>query len=93
MDYVRRICTLINWLKLQELVNQKAVIMSLCGSHSFQTYCILLSLQCVKLSKFETERSISFIPPDGEFELMRYVCIELCMCLVNIVTPPDWKIE
>ena len=29
--------------------------------------------QCVKLSKFESERSISFIPPDGEFELMRYV--------------------
>lgn len=28
--------------------------------------------QCVKLSKFETEHSISFIPPDGEFELMRY---------------------
>lgn len=28
--------------------------------------------QCVKLSKFETERSISFIPPDGEFELMKY---------------------
>ena len=30
--------------------------------------------QCVKLSKFETEHSISFIPPDGEFELMRSVC-------------------
>lgn len=29
--------------------------------------------QCVKLSKFETEHSISFIPPDGEFELMKYV--------------------
>jgi len=28
--------------------------------------------QCVKLGKFESERSISFIPPDGEFELMRY---------------------
>lgn len=28
--------------------------------------------QCVKLNKFETEHSISFIPPDGEFELMRY---------------------
>lgn len=28
--------------------------------------------QCVKLSKFETEHSISFIPQDGEFELMRY---------------------
>ena len=27
--------------------------------------------QCVKLSKFETERAISFIPPDGEFELMK----------------------
>ncbi|CAF0892888.1 unnamed protein product [Didymodactylos carnosus] len=28
--------------------------------------------QCVKLSKFESEHSISFTPPDGEFELMRY---------------------
>lgn len=28
--------------------------------------------QCVKLSKFETEHAISFVPPDGEFELMRY---------------------
>lgn len=28
--------------------------------------------QCVRLAKFETERTISFIPPDGEFELMSY---------------------
>lgn len=28
--------------------------------------------QCVKLSKFESEHAISFIPPDGEFELMKY---------------------
>uniref|UniRef100_A0AAQ4PJM7 MHD domain-containing protein n=1 Tax=Gasterosteus aculeatus aculeatus TaxID=481459 RepID=A0AAQ4PJM7_GASAC len=28
--------------------------------------------QCVRLSKFDTERSISFIPPDGDYELMRY---------------------
>lgn len=28
--------------------------------------------QCVKLSKFETDRTISFIPPDGEFQLMSY---------------------
>lgn len=28
--------------------------------------------QCVRLSRFESEHSISFIPPDGEFELMRY---------------------
>lgn len=27
--------------------------------------------QCVRLSKFDAERSISFIPPDGECELMR----------------------
>lgn len=28
--------------------------------------------QCVKLSSFSADRIISFIPPDGEFELMRY---------------------
>ncbi|KDQ19754.1 hypothetical protein BOTBODRAFT_27183 [Botryobasidium botryosum FD-172 SS1] len=28
--------------------------------------------QCVRLNKFDSERAISFIPPDGEFELMRY---------------------
>jgi len=28
--------------------------------------------QCVRLSKFEIDRTISFIPPDGEFELMSY---------------------
>jgi AP-1 complex subunit mu len=28
--------------------------------------------QCVQLSKFESDRTISFIPPDGEFELMSY---------------------
>ena len=28
--------------------------------------------QCVRLSKWDTERSVSFIPPDGEFELMSY---------------------
>lgn len=27
--------------------------------------------QCVKLTKFDTEHAISFIPPDGEYELMR----------------------
>ena len=27
--------------------------------------------QCVKLTRFESDRTISFIPPDGEFELMR----------------------
>jgi len=28
--------------------------------------------QCVRLTRFENERTISFIPPDGDFELMSY---------------------
>jgi AP-2 complex subunit mu-1 len=32
--------------------------------------------QCVKLSNFATERAISFIPPDGQFDLMQYRKIE-----------------
>lgn len=28
--------------------------------------------QCVRLSNFAKDRAITFIPPDGEFELMRY---------------------
>ena len=32
--------------------------------------------QCVKLGKFDQERIISFVPPDGEFELMRYRATE-----------------
>lgn len=32
--------------------------------------------QCVQLGKFDTDRTISFVPPDGEFELMRYRAVE-----------------
>ncbi|RKP02145.1 hypothetical protein CXG81DRAFT_18120 [Caulochytrium protostelioides] len=28
--------------------------------------------QCVRLSRFESDRTISFVPPDGAFELMSY---------------------
>eukprot|EP00457_Paulinella_chromatophora_P008223 gb/GEZN01008253.1/.p1 GENE.gb/GEZN01008253.1/~~gb/GEZN01008253.1/.p1 ORF type:complete len:435 (+),score=59.31 gb/GEZN01008253.1/:23-1327(+) len=28
--------------------------------------------RCVKLTQFDIDRTISFIPPDGEFELMKY---------------------
>lgn len=28
--------------------------------------------QCVRLSRFHNDRTISFIPPDGEFDLMTY---------------------
>ncbi|KOB73558.1 AP-2 complex subunit mu [Operophtera brumata] len=44
-----------------QITSQPVVVIDDCQFH-----------QCVKLSKFETEHSISFIPPDGEFELMRY---------------------
>ncbi|VVT58666.1 uncharacterized protein SAPINGB_P006323 [Magnusiomyces paraingens] len=32
--------------------------------------------QCVRLDDFDSDRIISFIPPDGEFELMRYRAVE-----------------
>ena len=32
--------------------------------------------QCVQLGKFDVDRTISFIPPDGEFDLMRYRATE-----------------
>ena len=32
--------------------------------------------QCVQLGKFDTDRTISFVPPDGEFELMHYRATE-----------------
>jgi len=28
--------------------------------------------RCVRLGKFDTDRTITFIPPDGEYELMKY---------------------
>jgi len=33
--------------------------------------------QCVKLGKFSTDRTIAFIPPDGEFTLMRLLLLLL----------------
>ncbi|KAJ7302052.1 Mu homology domain-containing protein [Mycena albidolilacea] len=38
---------------------------------------------CVRLSRFETNRTISFIPPDGDFDLMTYR-------LSTIVKPLIW---
>lgn len=32
--------------------------------------------QCVNLGRFNTEKVVSFVPPDGEFELMKYRCQE-----------------
>lgn len=46
--------------------------------------------QCVRLSRFENDRTISFIPPDGEFELMSYrlnthVSLDVCIFYVIVV--------
>ncbi|EER03432.1 AP-2 complex subunit mu, putative [Perkinsus marinus ATCC 50983] len=40
--------------------------------------------QCVRLSKFDTERAITFIPPDGVFELMSYRITENISCPFKI---------
>eukprot|EP00747_Dinoflagellata_sp_TGD_P086815 gnl/TRDRNA2_/TRDRNA2_163429_c0_seq2.p1 gnl/TRDRNA2_/TRDRNA2_163429_c0~~gnl/TRDRNA2_/TRDRNA2_163429_c0_seq2.p1 ORF type:complete len:657 (-),score=90.10 gnl/TRDRNA2_/TRDRNA2_163429_c0_seq2:63-1790(-) len=37
--------------------------------------------QCVRLARFEHDRTLSFIPPDGEFDLMRY-------CADTLPKPP-----
>lgn len=49
------------------------VCVCLCPSSGKQSIAIddCTFHQCVRLSKFDLERSISFIPPDGEYELMR----------------------
>lgn len=53
--------------------------------------------QCVKLTKFENERIISFIPPDGEFELISYrldVSVKpLFMVEVTVENKSKTKIE
>ena len=40
--------------------------------------------RCVKLSKFESEHAISFIPPDGEAELMRYRTTKVYRFEINV---------
>lgn len=32
--------------------------------------------QCVELNKFDSERVIQFVPPDGDFQLMSYHCLQ-----------------
>merc|ERR1719353_2661793 len=41
--------------------DQRAIALDDCRFH-----------QCVRLSKYDQERMITFVPPDGEFELMTY---------------------
>eukprot|EP01006_Ploeotia_vitrea_P061167 TRINITY_DN77400_c0_g1_i1.p1 TRINITY_DN77400_c0_g1~~TRINITY_DN77400_c0_g1_i1.p1 ORF type:complete len:433 (+),score=46.20 TRINITY_DN77400_c0_g1_i1:96-1394(+) len=43
--------------------------------------------QCVKLGKFDTDRTISFIPPDGEFTLMKYRSTDNVSPPFRIISP------
>jgi len=48
--------------------------------------------QCVNLSRFQTDRCVSFVPPDGEFELMRYrisEAVQLPFKVLPIITVRD----
>lgn len=48
--------------------------------------------QCVRLNKFDTDRTISFIPPDGDFDLMSYR-ISLASSADSVTAemkPPIW---
>ncbi|QLG73777.1 hypothetical protein HG535_0F02880 [Zygotorulaspora mrakii] len=53
--------------------------------------------QCVRLSKFENEKIITFIPPDGDFELMSYRLTTpvkpLIWCDVNVQVHSQSRIE
>ncbi|KAK2953746.1 putative AP-1 complex subunit mu-1-I [Blattamonas nauphoetae] len=42
--------------------------------------------QCVRLSKFDTNRTISFIPPDRRFELMNYRIGKLQKSLISVTS-------
>ncbi|CAI4798342.1 CPI_1c_G0052530.mRNA.1.CDS.1 [Saccharomyces cerevisiae] len=53
--------------------------------------------QCVRLSKFENEKIITFIPPDGKFDLMNYrlstTIKPLIWCDVNVQVHSNSRIE
>jgi AP-2 complex subunit mu-1 len=52
--------------------------------------------QCVRLGKFDADRSITFIPPDGEFVLMKYRTTEAISTpfrIIPIVTETATRVE
>merc|ERR1711916_236091 len=52
--------------------------------------------QCVRLSRFEKDRTIAFIPPDGEFELMSYrlnTTVKPLIWVEAVVEPHSHRIE
>ena len=57
---------IVNWADVSVLSGKQSIAIDDCTFH-----------QCVRLSKFDSERSISFIPPDGDYELMRSEVMDL----------------
>lgn len=62
-----------DWLAEYDVKNKNAIPKAAAGSVILED-CKFH--QCVELSKFDSERLIQFVPPDGEFELMRYRAME-----------------
>lgn len=48
--------------------------------------------QCVRLNDFDADRSISFIPPDGEFELMRWALSLFSFASTELVLDTDQRV-
>lgn len=52
--------------------------------------------QCVRLARFENDRTISFIPPDGEFDLMTYrlsTHVKPLIWVESLIEPHSGRIE
>ncbi len=47
------------------------ILLNLSNSETFEDVCYH---RCVRHSRYETDRSISFVPPDGRFTLFQYRC-------------------
>ncbi|KAL6543635.1 hypothetical protein OROGR_010132 [Orobanche gracilis] len=75
------------------LVNSNGQIIGsdIVGALKMRTY--LRFHQCVRLARFENDRTISFIPPDGSFDLMTYRLSTQLSTATNVEielpVPPD----
>ena len=54
-----------------ELSGMPEIILSLTNSDSFEDVCYH---RCVRHNRYESDRTISFVPPDGRFSLFQYRC-------------------
>lgn len=56
--------------------NKKSIEINDCSFH-----------QCVRLGKFDKDRAITFVPPDGAFELMKYRTTESVKIPFEVISP------